>query len=142
MPALFADLDNGSAMDISGIEDSYVQAKLYKVFKIMRLRKSKDNELEFRKKREKDIHGFSFKKFIEYIIKEIGEEQSSSSNSDVSDSEMESAESGPDSERPFDAGEFVTTLNTIAENTKATKSGGKRVGIIINQNVIQNAVVT
>ena len=71
LPALFADLDTGSAIDISGLEDQYVQAKLYKIFKIMRLRKSKNNELEFKKKKEKDIHGFSFKKFINYIIDEV-----------------------------------------------------------------------
>ena len=68
-------------MDISGIEDSYVQGKLYKLFKILRLRKSADNGLEFRKKLEKDIHGFSFKKFILFIIKELDDEKSESSNS-------------------------------------------------------------
>lgn len=95
----------------------------------MRLRKHKDNELEFRKKREKEIHEFSFKKFIEYIIKEVEEEQSSSSNSGVSDSEVESdSRSGTE----LDAGEFETTLNTIAQNTKSSKSGEKRVGVIIN----------
>lgn len=34
----------------------------------MRLRKSVDNELSFSKKIGKDIHGFSFEKFIKYMI--------------------------------------------------------------------------
>ena len=54
----------------------------------MRLRKSKNNELEFKKKKEKDIHGFSFKKFINYIIDEVQAsddgDESSSSNSGIS----------------------------------------------------------
>ncbi len=38
----------------------------------MRLRKSnRDNQLEFKKKIEKDIHKFNFKKFFEFIINEI-----------------------------------------------------------------------
>ena len=37
----------------------------------MRLRKTKDNELEFKKKKDKEIHDFSFKKFINYIIDEV-----------------------------------------------------------------------
>jgi hypothetical protein len=37
----------------------------------MRLRKSKDNQLEFRKKLEKDIHNFSFEKFIIFVIKQV-----------------------------------------------------------------------
>jgi hypothetical protein len=41
---------------------------MYKMFKIMRLRKSKDNQLEFRKKLDKDIHSFSFKRFINFVI--------------------------------------------------------------------------
>jgi hypothetical protein len=61
---MFSDLDSGNVIDISGLEDSYIQGKLYKIFKIMRLRKSEGNELEFKKKLEKDIHGFSFVKFI------------------------------------------------------------------------------
>ena len=58
--SVFQSLDDGSAVDISGIEDNYVQAKIFKMFKIMRLRKSKLNELEFCKKKDKDIHNFSF----------------------------------------------------------------------------------
>jgi hypothetical protein len=56
LPQVFGDLDAGSSIDISGLEDSYVQGKLYKICKIMRLRKTTGNELEFKKKVEKDIH--------------------------------------------------------------------------------------
>ena len=139
LPALFADLDTGSAIDISGLEDQYVQAKLYKIFKIMRLRKSKDNELEFRKKKEKDIHNFSFKKFIEYIIDEVGADSSSSSNSGVSQSDNNEMDEHEDED--FDAGEIATTLETIAQNTKTGAQGQRRSGMIVNQQNIQNAVV-
>ena len=44
----------------------------------MRLRKSKDNELYFCKKIGKDIHGFSFRKFMEYMIKEVEAENDDS----------------------------------------------------------------
>jgi len=71
LPVLFESLDQKAAVDISGIDDTYVQAKLYKIFKIMRLRKSKDNELEFKKKCEKEIHDFKFKRFIEFVIKQV-----------------------------------------------------------------------
>lgn len=101
----------------------------------MRLRKSKDNELEFRKKKDKDIHNFSFKKFIDYIIKEISEDDSSSSsNSGVSDeSEDEQQDDGNESnEKDFDVNEFVTTLKTIADNTKGGEKGQRRSGMIIN----------
>jgi len=68
LPVLFESLDQKAAVDISGIDDTYVQAKLFKIFKIMRLRKSKDNQLEFRKKSEKEIHDFNFKRFINFVI--------------------------------------------------------------------------
>ena len=58
--SVFGSLDEGLAVDIAGVEDTYAQAKLYKLFKIMRLRKSGDNELEFKKKSDKDIHSFNF----------------------------------------------------------------------------------
>lgn len=96
IPALFADLDQGNKIDISQLEDTYVQGKLYKLFKILRLRKSADNELEFRKKLEKDIHGFSFKRFIEFVIKELDEDRSESSNSQVSSSEKDAESDGED----------------------------------------------
>ena len=88
LPALFKSLDEGAAIDISGINDSYVQSKLYKMFKIMRLRKSKGNELEFRKKVEKDIHKFSFARFIDYVIKYVQEEKDSSSENEEDDDEI------------------------------------------------------
>ena len=87
MPEVFASLDQGAAIDISGIDDTYVQAKLFKIFKIMRLRKSKDNQLEFRKKLEKDIHNFSFEKFIQFVFKQVIENESSSEN-DITSEEL------------------------------------------------------
>ena len=97
MPTLFKELDDGASIDISGLNDMYVQAKLYKIFKIMRLRKTKGNELEFRKKLEKDIHKFSFRRFIEYVIKYCQDEK------DSSDSEEE--DNDEDDEDDSDANE-------------------------------------
>ena len=89
IPEVFDGLDQGASIDISGIDDPYVQGKLFKIFKIMRLRKGKDNELEFSKKMDKEIHAFSFKKFIQYMIaevkKEIDQEVFSEDDEDSSD---------------------------------------------------------
>ena len=41
----------------------------------MRLRKSKDNELKFCKKIDKDLHMFNFQKFMRYLIEEIKQEK-------------------------------------------------------------------
>lgn len=41
----------------------------------MRLRKSKDNELKFCKKTDKELHMFNFQKFIRHIINEIMREK-------------------------------------------------------------------
>jgi hypothetical protein len=43
LPTLFQQLDEGAKLDIAGLADTYVQSKLYKMFKIMRLRAGKDN---------------------------------------------------------------------------------------------------
>lgn len=74
-----------------------MQQKLYKLFKIMRLRKSKDNSLEFKKKMEKDIHAFKFKKFIEYFIEHLDEPEESSSVHDT-DEEQESGDESSNEE--------------------------------------------
>ena len=55
----------------------------------MRLRKSENNELEFKKKREKDIHAFSFGKFIQFVIDDIRGNNEDSSSSAGKNSEME-----------------------------------------------------
>ena len=61
---------------------------MFKIFKIMRLRKSKDNQLEFRKKLEKDIHNFNFEKFILFVIKQVKtEKEDSGEDNDLSEIE-------------------------------------------------------
>lgn len=104
----------------------------------MRLRKSADNELEFRKKLEKDIHGFSFRKFIEFIIKELHDEKSESSNSQISSEEDKNDISDDDDaisqdDESIDAGELETTLNTIAGKNTVTGQSKRRNGFIVNQ---------
>lgn len=104
----------------------------------MRLRKSADNELEFRKKLEKDIHGFSFKKFILFIISELDEDKSQSSNSQISESEGDEAgsedeEGASDDDQSVDAGELEATLNTIAGQTSGSAKDKRRSGFIVPQ---------
>lgn len=77
LPSLFQQLDEGHSIDISGLKDTYIQSKLYKLFKIMRLRPGKVNQLEFSKKKEKEIHMFNFVRFINYVIEQVQNEQSS-----------------------------------------------------------------
>ena len=48
-----------------------MQSKLFKVFKIMRLRPGTQNQLEFSKKAEKDIHEFKFVRFINFVIEDV-----------------------------------------------------------------------
>lgn len=43
-------LDKGFEVNIKDLDDSYVLQKLNKVFKLCKLKRSKDNKLEFRKK--------------------------------------------------------------------------------------------
>jgi hypothetical protein len=49
-------LDNGFEVNIKDLSDSYVLAKLNKILKLLKLKRSKDNKLEFRKK--ESIHDF------------------------------------------------------------------------------------
>ena len=54
----------------------------------MRLRKSKDNQLEFRKKCEKEIHDFNFKRFISFVISQVKiQADEEVSDNDISDAE-------------------------------------------------------
>ena len=88
LPQVFESLDQGAAIDISGIDCTYTQAKMFKIFKIMRLRKSKTNQLEFRKKLEKDIHNFNFEKFINFVMKQVKtDKESSGEDNDLSEIE-------------------------------------------------------
>lgn len=92
LPTLFQQLDSGHKVDISGLKDQYTQQKLYKVFKIMRLRPSKDNELEFGKKGEKEIHLFNFVRFINYVIEYVKEEGDSSQDEEDQEGDEEGEE--------------------------------------------------
>jgi hypothetical protein len=97
LPELFDMLDSGYEVDLSGIADSYVMAKLNKAFKCLHLKRSEENKLEF-KKRE-GVHDFKLRPFIQHFIDEIAEgkkEESDvggSSDEDSSDMSDESEES-------------------------------------------------
>ena len=98
----------------------------------MRLRKSKDNGLEFRKKLEKDIHGFNFKKFIIFIMKELDDDKSGSDNSQITSEEENDSDEEISDDGSMDAGEVAVTLDTIAGQT-AGSSTKRRGGFIVNQ---------
>lgn len=55
-------LDGGFEVDLSGLQDSYVLQKLNKVFKLMKLKRSEGNKLEFKKKEK--LHDFKMKAMI------------------------------------------------------------------------------
>jgi hypothetical protein len=55
-------LDNGFEVNIGGLSDSYAMQKLNKVFKLLKLKRSKEDKLEFRKKEK--IHDFKLKALI------------------------------------------------------------------------------
>mmetsp|Transcript_10086 Transcript_10086/g.17013 ORF Transcript_10086/g.17013 Transcript_10086/m.17013 type:complete len:407 (-) Transcript_10086:16-1236(-) len=125
---LFQSLDEGARVDISGIKDTYLQAKVYKMFKIMRMRRAPDNQLEFRKKADKDIHAFSFRSFIAQVISEAreaiqrgeassqGEEEPESGSDSAPQSEDENQEVGDrarEAEKPKVGSEFLEDTKLI-----------------------------
>ncbi len=63
LPELFEMLDGGYEVDLSGIADQYVMAKLNKAFKCLHLKRSDQNKLEF-KKRSDGLHDFKLRPFI------------------------------------------------------------------------------
>ena len=63
LPELFEMLDGGYEVDLSGIADQYVMAKLNKAFKCLHLKRSDHNKLEF-KKRSDGLHDFKLRPFI------------------------------------------------------------------------------
>lgn len=83
-----------------------MQAKLFKLFKLMRLRKSIDNDLSFSKKIGKDIHGFNFQKFIKYLIDEVEREEREREEEEGEEGESEVSGDGLDSDSMQD--EIVT----------------------------------
>lgn len=89
LPELFEMLDGGFEVDLSGLQDSYVMQKLNKVFKCLKLKRSENNKLEFRKR--EGVHDFKLKPLIQHYIDEIAndkvkeESDSGSSSNDDSD---------------------------------------------------------
>ena len=63
----------------------------------MRLRKSAGNELEFKKKLEKEIHHFSFRRFIDFVIEQS---QKDKEDDNLSNESIDS-ESDENSEESF-----------------------------------------
>ena len=68
IPGLFRVFDQHSTVDLKGVEDTYVQCKLLKLFRLMKLKHSKTNPLEFQK-RTSPIHDFSLESLVRFIIK-------------------------------------------------------------------------
>lgn len=72
LPELFDMLDKGFEVNIKDLTDSYVLTKLNKVFKLLKLKRSKENKLEFKKKDK--IHDFMMKPMIQHFIDDYLEE--------------------------------------------------------------------
>ena len=83
-------LDNGYEVDLTGLSDSYVMQKLNKVCKLLKLKRSPDNKLEF-KKVEK-IQELQLKAMIQHFIDDTlaSEKKQSESESDRSRSRSRS----------------------------------------------------
>jgi hypothetical protein len=62
LPEVFEMLDNGYEVDLSGLSDQYVMAKMNKAFKCLKLKRDEKNKLEFRKK--EGLHDFKLKPLI------------------------------------------------------------------------------
>ena len=64
-------------MDLQSLEDEYVQAKLLKLFTVMRLQHGKvtrkDDRLKFQKRTKGDLHDFQFSRMIQYMLKRANE---------------------------------------------------------------------
>lgn len=88
LPQLFEMLDGGYEVDLTGLSDSYVMQKLNKVFKLMRLRRSENNKLEFKKKEK--LHNFKLKPMIQHFIDQIVGDQKKQEESDNSDDDDDS----------------------------------------------------
>lgn len=93
----------------------------------MRLRKQVGNELEFKKKLEKDIHHFSFRKFIDFVIETVQNEHSDDeygeedlepeSEAEEENSEMSEDEVKVDKLQKLKASNFLNdTLNITKTN--------------------------
>lgn len=82
-------LDNGFEVDLSGLSDSYVMQKLNKVLKLMRLKRSPTNRLEFKKKEK--LHDFKMKAMIQHFIDEIQSVQKKNESDDEDSDEYDSS---------------------------------------------------
>ncbi len=93
LPQLFDMLDSGYEVDLSGVQDAYVMAKLNKACKCLRLKRHETNKLEFTKR--EGLHDFKLKPLIQHFIDEAlgAVKKESEVNSDSeggSDSESDS----------------------------------------------------
>jgi hypothetical protein len=68
LPELFEMLDGGFEVDLSGLKEEYVMAKLNKAFKCLKLKRDVTNKLAF-KKRE-GVHDFKLRPLIQHFIDE------------------------------------------------------------------------
>lgn len=88
---IFTSIDNKCSIDLRNLTDSYVQLKLHKVFKLLRLQHTKQNLLEF-KKRTSTLHkNMSLAKLIRHLIKKGTEKKPESEPDDSSISDISSS---------------------------------------------------
>mgnify|MGYP000905982705 CR=1 FL=1 len=88
---VFEMIDNKCSIDLRNLTDSYVQLKLHKIFKLLRLQHTKKNLLEF-KKRTSSLHeNMSMAKLVRHMIKKETEQKPESEVDDSSISDVSSS---------------------------------------------------
>ena len=74
---MFSSLDEGAQIDLAALQDEYMQAKLLRLFSLMRLQHGKairkDDRLKFQKRQTGELHDFEFAKMIKYMLKRAAE---------------------------------------------------------------------
>ena len=89
---MFKSLDEGAKVDLQSLEDQYMQAKLLKLFTLLKLQHgkstSKDDRLKFQK-RTSELHDFSFSKMIRQMLKRALEKMAEQKAEDLENNKVE-----------------------------------------------------
>ena len=85
-------LDDGMTINLRKLKDSYVQMKLHKVFRLLKLQHPKDNVLAFRKRTSQMHENMSLVKLVVHLAEKEKKVESEPDDSSITDSD-ESKES-------------------------------------------------
>ena len=114
---MFKSLDEGDKVDLQSLEDQYMQAKLLKLFTLLKLQHgkstSKDDRLKFQK-RTSDLHSFSFAKMISQMLKRANEKIAEKKAEDLLENKVE--DDGMQSETDSDDMSICSDDGSDSEN--------------------------